>query len=322
MTFNMYRRMLAVGLVTLSAATVTPAFAQTYPDKPIQIVVPFPPGGSVDPIARAIQAGMQDKLGGTIVVINQPGAGGTLGTGRVARAPADGYLLAITTVGPLTTQPHMTTLPYGVDGFEYVCRTHVTPQVFAVPENSPFKTLKDFVSFARSNPGKATLSSTGIGSLPHLAAVEFGQTAGFTWAHVPTKGDAEAAQLALSGDISGWVAGVQTLKRMSPRLRALGLLEDNRIPSLADVPTFKEQGFSLLSAGWGGLVAPKGTPKAIVARLSEACAHAARTPAFEKILTSLGVPQGYQPADQFAGFVRSEYERYGRLIRSTGAAKK
>jgi tripartite-type tricarboxylate transporter receptor subunit TctC len=315
-------RIFATCVGVLSAVIAGPGAASSYPDKPIQIVVPFPPGGSVDPIARAIQTGMQEKLGGTIVVINQPGAGGTLGTGRVARAPADGYLLAVTTVGPLTTQPHMASLTYGVDSFEYVCRTHVTPQVFAVPDQSPFRTLNDFIAFARANQGKATLSSTGVGSLPHLAAVEFGQVAAFKWAHVPTKGDAEAAQLALSGDITGWVAGVQTLKRMTPRLRALGLLEEQRIASLPDVPTFKEQGVALLSAGWGGLVAPKGTPAAIVSRLSDACAHAARTPAFEKILSSLGVPQGYLPADKFASFVRAEFERYGRLIRSTGAAKR
>lgn len=308
----------------LAAATfcILGAAQAAYPDKPIQVIVPFPPGGSVDPIARAIQTGMQEKLSGaSIVVLNQPGAGGTLGTGRVARADPDGYTIGITTVGPLTTQPHRAKLSYGLDDFEYVCRTHVTPQVLAVPENSPFKTLKDFIDHARANPGKVVMSSTGIGSLPHLAAVELGQVAGFQWLHVPSKGDSDAARLALGGEITGWVAGVQTLVQLSPRIRALGILEPERNPAMPDVPTMKEQGVPLSAAGWGGLVVPKGTPKAIVERLSQACDHAAHTPAFEAILKNLKVPQGYQAAAAFDAFVRSEYARYGRLLKTIDASK-
>jgi tripartite-type tricarboxylate transporter receptor subunit TctC len=312
------RHALLATVATLSLGTTQAA----YPDKPIQVIVPFPPGGSVDPIARAIQTGMQEKLGGaSIVVLNQPGAGGTLGTGRVARAEPDGYTIGITTVGPLTTQPHRVKLNYGVDDFEYVCRTHVTPQVLAVPENSPFKTLKDFIDHARANPGKVVMSSTGIGSLPHLAAVELGQMAGFEWLHVPSKGDSDAARLALGGEITGWVAGVQTLVQLSPKIRALGILEPERNPAMPDVPTMKEQGIPLNSAGWGGLVVPKGTPKSIVDRLSSACNHAAHTPAFEAILKNLKVPQGYQPSAAFGTFVRSEFERYGRLLKTIDTAK-
>ena len=304
-----------------AALTTTGAALAAYPDKTITIVVPFPPGGSVDPITRAIAAGMKDVLGAAIVVKNQPGAGGTLGTGAVARSAPDGYTLAVTAVGPLTTQPHMKQLPYDFDSFEYVCRTHVTPQVLAVGAESPFKTVKEFVAYAKANAGKVTMSSTGIGSLPHLATVEFGQTAGFDWVHVPTKGDAEAAQLVLSGEIHGWVAGVQTLVRLQPKLRALGILEDARNPALPDIATFKEQGYALESAGWGGLVAPKGTPAEAVAKLSDACAQAVKTPEFQKILQNLRVPQGYLPAGAFRAFVRSEYDRYGRLIRQVGADK-
>lgn len=305
-------------LASLCLVLTTPAQAQ---ERAIEIIVPFPPGGSVDPIARALQAGMKDGLGVTLVVVNQAGAGGTLGTARVARAPADGRLIGLTTVGPLTTQPHMATLPYGIDSFEYVCHTHVTPQILAVPENSPFKTLAEFVDYARKNPGKVTMSSTGIGSLPHLAAVEFGQMAGFDWLHVPSKGDSDAARLAIGGEITGWVAGVQTYVQLAPRLRALGLLEAVRIPTLPDVPTFTEQGFALISTGWGGIVVPKGTPTGAVTKLSKACAQATQTPEFKQILANMRVPQGYLPADSFADFVRSEYQRYGRLIKSIGVTK-
>jgi tripartite-type tricarboxylate transporter receptor subunit TctC len=315
-------RHLVVASVLACVGSV-PAWAQdgAFPSRqPIEIVVPFPPGGSVDPIARALQVGMRQPLGATLVVANQPGAGGTLGTARVARAPADGYLLGLTTVGPLTTQPHMTKLTYGVDSFEYVCRTHVTPQVLVVPGNSPFRTLAEFVAFARDNPGKVVMSSTGIGSLPHLAAVEFGQLAGFEWLHVPTKGDSDAAQLALAGEITAWVAGAQTYAQLGPRLRALGILEPERSSAMPDVPTFTEQGYRLLSAGWGGLIAPKGTPGAVVARLAQACAEATRSPEFGQMLQTLKVPQGHLGPDEFAAFVKAESERYGRLIRSVGGA--
>jgi tripartite-type tricarboxylate transporter receptor subunit TctC len=264
---------------------------------------------------------MRDSLGAPLVIVNQAGAGGTLGTARVARAPADGRMIGLTTVGPLTTQPHMATLAYGIDSFEYVCRTHVTPQILAVPENSPFKTLGEFVDYARKNPGKVSLSSTGIGSLPHLAAVEFGQMAGFDWLHVPSKGDSDAARLAVGGEITGWVAGVQTYVQLAPRLRALGLLEAVRNPTLPDVPTFTEQGFALISTGWGGIVVPKGTSADAVTRLSKACAQATQSSEFQQILANMRVPQGYLPADSFADFVRSEYQRYGRLIKSIGVTK-
>lgn len=308
--------------LALGGLAAPAAWAQAAPDgRPIELVVPFPPGGSVDPVARVLQAGMKEPLGATLVVVNQAGAGGTLGTARVARSAPDGLLLGLTTVGPLTTQPHLATLSYGVDSFEYVCRTHVTPQVLAVADSSPFRTVKDLVDYARRNPGKVTLSSTGVGSLPHLAAVEFGQIAGFDWLHVPSKGDSDAARLALGGEITGWVAGVQTYVQAAPRLRALGILDAERNPALPDVPTFREQGYPLVSTGWGGLVAPKGTPAAMVARLSQACAQATRLPEFAALLQTLKVPQGYQDAATFSAFVRSEHERYGRLIRSLGGAQ-
>ncbi len=290
-----------------------------YPSAPIELIIPFPPGGSVDPIARAIQAGMQSALSTSVIVLNQPGAGGTLGTAKVASATPNGYTLGITTVGPLATQPHMNSLTYGFDSFEYVCRTHVTPQVLVVPADSPYQTLADLVEDAKKHPEKITLASTGTGSVPHLATVEFGQLAGFDWMHVPTKGDSDALNLALGGEITGWVAGVQTFSRMADRLRALGILEEERSALLPDTPTFKEQGYPLVFAGWGGMVAPKGTPPDVVAKLSDACASATKTQKFEAVLESFMVPQGYLPADAFNTFAKAEYQRYERLIKTSGA---
>ena len=290
-----------------------------YPERLITIVVPFPPGGSVDPMARSLTEAIRQHLGESAVILNQPGAGGTIGTSKVATADNDGYTLGVTTVGPLTTQPHLRQdLAYDVNSFEYICRTHITPQVLVVPSTSPYQTLADLVADAKANPDKLSFSSTGHGSVPHLVMLEFGQAAGFAWQHIPTKGDSDALSLALSGSVTGWVSGVQTYSNMSTKLRALGLLESERSPIMPDIPTFKEQGYDLSFAGWGGLVAPKGTPPDVIEKLSNVCELATMSPAYEKLLETMHIPQGYLPAEEFKAFVLSEDERYSRFIKENG----
>lgn len=306
--------------IALAALFSSAAFAQ-YPDHAVTVIVPFIPGGSVDPAARAIETTMQAEFGAPFVIENNPGASGTIGTAKVARAAPDGYTIGITTVGPLTTQPHLMKLSYGVDDFTYICRTHVTPQVLVVPIDSPYKSLQALVDDARKHPDKVSFASSGVGSLPHLASVEFGNVAGFKWLHVPTKGDGESIALALSGSITGWVAGVQSVSRLSTRLRALGILEAERISTMPDVPTFREQGFNVVSSAWGGMIAPKGIPKDVIDKLSKGCEKGVKSPAFEAMLKSLMIPQGYLPASEFAPFVKKEFVRYGRLIEATPSIK-
>lgn len=298
---------------TLAALTLSTAAFAAYPDHLIEIIVPFPPGGSVDPIARALQKGLQEALQGEVVVMNQPGAGGTIGTSKVASAKPDGYTLGVTTVGPLTTQPHMMKLSYDVDSFTYICRTHITPQVLVVAADSPYKTLADLVAASKAG-ANLTFASTGTGSVPHLATIELADMIGLKWTHIPAKGDGDASTLVIGGEVTGWVAGVQTYSRLSGRLRALGLLEPERSSFLPDVPTFKEQGYDISSAGWGGLIAPKGTPQDVISALSAACEKATQTPEYREILKTNLVPQAYQDSARFEQFVRDEYARYGKLI--------
>jgi len=304
---------------TLAAMAASMVAAAAYPDHTVEIIVPFPPGGSVDPVARALQKGMQEALGANIVILNQAGAAGTIGTAKVASAKPDGYTLGVTTVGPLTTQPHMNKLAYDVDSFSYICRTHVTPQVLVVPTDSPYKTLADLAAAGKADTN-LTFSSTGTGSVPHLAMIEIADMLGLDWTHIPAKGDGDASTLVIGGEVTGFVAGVQTYSRLSDRLRALGLLEDERSSFLEDVPTFKEQGYDISSAGWGGLIAPRGTPPDVIAALSTACEKATQTPEYKAILKTYLVPQAYLAAEPFGQFVRKEYDRYGKLIES-GKAK-
>jgi tripartite-type tricarboxylate transporter receptor subunit TctC len=178
----------------LLALLAAPAGAE-YPDRPVTLIVPYPPGGSVDLIGRAMHPRFAAALGAGVVIVNQPGAGGTIGTAKGAAAKPDGYTLTLTTVGPLATQPHLLRLSYGPESFDYVCRTHVTPQVLVVRANAPFRTLRDLVEHGRRDRGAISLSSTGTGSVPHLATIDIGRTAGFEWLHVPHNGDGGALQL-------------------------------------------------------------------------------------------------------------------------------
>ncbi|WP_158306437.1 tripartite tricarboxylate transporter substrate binding protein [Pusillimonas sp. T7-7] len=307
------RFMVAIGCASISATCAA------YPDRPITAIVPFTPGGSVDPIARMVAEQMRTDLGADVIILNKPGAGGTLGTMDVARAKPDGYTIGFTTVGPLTSQPHLRAgLKYDADSFEYICRTHVTPQVFAVSTDSPYKSLKDLVEDAKRHPGKITMASTGVGSIPHLASIAFAKSAGFEWQHIPTKGDGDALVLAAAGEITGWVAGIQSFVPMAGRLRALGILEAERSPLLPDVPTFKEQGYDVESAGWGGLIAPKGTPVAILQQLSDTCGKAAHTRKFLEMLDSLKLPQGYLNSQDFKAYVNKESAIYKSIIAEEG----
>ena len=293
-----------------------------FPDHPVTLIVPFPPGGSVDLIGRALLPGFATALGTAAVIVNQPGAGGTIGTAKGAAARPDGHTLTLTTVGPLATQPHVLSLGYGPGSFDPVCRTHVTPQVLVVRHDAPFRDLRQFLDHARSHRGEVTLASPGTGSVPHLATIAIGQAGGFPWLHVPHTGDGGALQLTLSNAITGWVAGVQTYAANAGSLHALGVLEAERLAELPDLPTLREQGIDVVSMGWGGLLAPKGTPPAVLARLQQACAAAVDSPAMARMLAQLQTPSGYLAAAEFAAFIGAEYDRYGRLLRATDLGRK
>ena len=303
-------------LAVLAALCIGAGARAAFPEGPVTIIIPYPPGGSVDLVGRAMQQGFAAALGANVVLVNQPGAGGTIGTARVAQARPDGQTLALTTVGPLATQPHFSRLSYGPESLAPICRTHVTPQVLVVKADSPFTSFGALVEHARRHPGSITFSSTGIGSVPHLAATEIGRLAGFEWLHVPHNGDGAALQLTLAGTVSGWVAGTQTYATSGGSLRALGLLEAERLADLPGVPTLREQGFDVVSMGWGGLLAPRGTPEAVLARLEAACAQAVNSPQMLTMLRQMQTPQGFLPAAGFASFIQAEYEHYRDLVRA------
>src|SRR5262245_32960876 len=190
-----------LAMVTLSAAAATAASAQTYPTRPINMVVPFPAGGNTDIMARALQAEMSKAMGQSIVIINKGGAAGTLGLIDVARAAPDGYTIALTPNNPLTAQPHLQKLPYGMDSFRYICLTYYAPYVLIAGPKAPFKTFDEFVKFAKAKPENLIYGHPGLASQPHLGMISVLRAIGADGLGVPFTGAGPMAQALLSGTV-------------------------------------------------------------------------------------------------------------------------
>lgn len=237
-------------LVTLLIASATSAITTVafgaYPDKSVTMIVPFPPGGSTDMIARALSPKLVEKLGGTFVVDNRAGAGGTLGATAAKRAAADGYTLFVTSLGPLVIGPHLIKNP-GYDplkDFDYLTVAVQAPNVLTVPANSAHKSFADVLAFHKSSPGKMTFASAGNGTSDHLTAELFWQQTGTTGLHIPYKGGAPAMADLLGGQVDATFMNINTgLPNIrAGKLRALAITSAKRSPLLPDVPTMEELG--------------------------------------------------------------------------------
>ena len=312
----------AVFAGALLASGNAPVFAAGYPERPISIVVPFGAGGSTDAMTRGLAAEMSKALGQPVVTLNVAGAGGTIGAVRVASANSDGYTVGMLPVGPLTTQPHILRLSYGVDAFDYVCLVYSNPQAVIVRADSPFKTVADLVTYAKQNPGKLNYGSSGVGSVPHLAAVALARAAAIDIVHIPHKGDADNMVSLLRGDVSMFVSHTAVLASHAQEVRALGLMAAQRLKEYPHLPTLAEQGAPALSFDvWGGLVVPKGTPAPVIAELENACRAGTSSEGFRKLLANLQTPFNYMDGKTFGNFVAAEFNRYAKLLREAGVAK-
>ena len=310
---------------SLALAAVT-AFAQAWPTaKSITIVVPFPPGGSTDMIARVLAAGMPARLGGAnIVVDNRAGATGTIGAAQVARAPADGYTLLVASLGPFVIAPHLMKVPYdALKDLDPVSIAVQAPNVLAVPTNSPHKSLADVIAFHRANPGKMTFASAGNGSSDHLTAELFWQETKTKGVHVPYKGGAPALTDLLGGQVDATFMNINTgipyIK--GGKLRALAITSSKRSPLLPDVPTMEELGYKGVTVtSWQAMAAPKGLPADIKARLQAAIVATLNDPAVKGKLLDLGFEVLANTPEQFAAFEAVESARWKKVI-ETGNIK-
>jgi tripartite-type tricarboxylate transporter receptor subunit TctC len=299
------------------------SFAEDYPTRPIHLIVPFPPGGVADIIARPIAERLLILLGQPVVVENRGGATGTLGASFVAHATPDGYTLLLGTTNEIAMSPTLyQSLPYDpTTAFAPITSVAVFPNVLVVSSEASVKTLADLVALARAKPGAVTFASSGIGSTNHLTAEIFQRQAGVTILHVPYKGGGPALADVYAGQVMAMFATLPSAIGLikGGKLRALAVTGANRSSALPDVPTGKESGMAgLVVTTWNGFLAPAGTPPEVIARLHKAIADAVADPALKHAFAALGADTELITPQQFAQRIRSDFDYWSGIIKQAG----
>lgn len=317
----MIRRYCLMLVAAMAVSFASAVSAQSFPAKPIKLVVPFAPGGSTDLVARMLAERMGPLLGQTVTVDNRGGAGGTLGADLVAKATPDGYTLLMGTVSTHGASPAIyRKIPYDpVKDFQPITNVMSVPSVFVVNPKMPAKSMRDFIAMAKAAPGRHTFASPGIGSLGHANVENFAHLAGIQLLHVPYKGAGPALNDALAGQVDALTDNLPSALPhiQAGRLRALALLSPQRSSLLPDVPTYRELGFEELSeGGWFGLMAPAGTPPAVVARLREAAHRAMEDASFKAQAEKIGGVSMANTPDEFAQQIKQALARYQRVARA------
>ncbi|MGZ8272968.1 MAG: Bug family tripartite tricarboxylate transporter substrate binding protein [Burkholderiaceae bacterium] len=310
-------RALAIGAVATLAAAA-PASA-AYPEKPVTVVVPFPPGGSTDTIARALATRMSASLGQTFVVENQPGATGAIGAARVKRAAPDGYTILVASIGVFATNPFLQKgLQYDpVKDFDLLTVAVRAPNVLVANPNVPAKNIAELIDYLKKNPDKVTFASSGAGSSDHLTAALFWQRTGTSGIHVPYKGGAPAITDLIAGHANVSFQNVNAVLQhiRSGKLKALAVTGDKRSAVLPDVPTLTEAGVKGADVfSWQGVAAPKGLPKDVKDKLHGAMVKALNDPELNKNLTEQGFEVVGNTPEQFSQFLNEELARWKTVI--------
>ncbi|MFO1304158.1 MAG: tripartite tricarboxylate transporter substrate binding protein [Burkholderiales bacterium] len=316
-------RLLALVLPLALAVAPFALHAQDFPSRPVRIVVPFSPGGAVDGPTRVIAQELAKRWNVGVVVDNKPGAGGTIGTEIVAKAPPDGYTLLLASQTNAISASIYKTLPYDpVEDFAPISLVGREPGVLVVHPSFPARTLKEFIGYVKENPGKVNYASSGNGSGQHLFMAKLASMTGMQLVHVPYKGSGQATADLLGGvvpvSIPGTAGMVAHIK--SGRLRPIAVTGATRSPQLPDVPTIIEAGVPGYEAYvWMGLLAPKGTPQSVIDRIYRDLLEVLATAEVKSYMTNAGMEIVGSTPQQFARFFRDERDQWGRVVRETGA---
>ncbi|HEY9224333.1 MAG TPA: tripartite tricarboxylate transporter substrate binding protein [Variovorax sp.] len=319
-------RLLATLVLAATALPLMPlAHADTFPDKPVTLVIPFPPGGPTDAMARTLAAEMKDRLGQPMIVENRAGAGGNIGAEYVARAAPDGQTLLFGTSGPLAINASLyRKINYDpAKSFAPVIQVGHLPNILVVNPAVPVKNVKELIAYAKANPGKLSYASSGNGASSHLAGVLFNASAGIDLQHIPYKGTGPALNDLLGGQVSMSFTDVLTALPYvkTGKLRALGVTTTGRSQALPDVPTVAEQGVPGYDVSvFFGIVAPAGTPPDRIAKLNQAFVDVLDTPKVKQLFASQGLePAPSSTPQQLGKFIQAQMAKWAGVVKQAGA---
>lgn len=317
MTIN--RRQFSLMALAASGAS-TGAFAQaSYPSRPIELIVPFAPGGGTDLSARMIVPFIEKYLKGTIVVINRAGAGGQVGAAAIAKAKPDGYTIGFMNVPNTMMKPHEREAGYTVDSFAPIANMVFDPAVLATRPDSKYKTLSDVVADAKARPGKITVGSAGIGSNTHLDLLRFEALAGCKFHHIPYDGGGAPRTALLGGHLELIASALGDCHRFSEdkTIRILGILTKERFPMSPNVPTYAEQGFALEGGAGRGLVGPKGMAPAQIAMIEKAVEQALKDPELIKKATDIALPLVFMNSGDYGDYLQRSDRELAEVWKTT-----
>lgn len=306
-------RRIAIVLALLASG----AARAEWPERPVQVIVPYAAGAATDVLARALVETLREQVGGTFVVVNRDGASSTLGAAQIAQARPDGYVLGFTAIGPITVQPHLNRqIAYRPDSFDAICQTFDLPFAIAVTPGSRITSLQDLVTAAKAAPGKLNYGVTGTATVPHLAMIGWQLASGLKFTDVPYRGEPLILPALQNGDLD--FAVVTPGFAHTQGLRLFATFTAKRIAEFDDLPTLAELGWNVVQTVPGGLLAPKGIGAALIARLEAACAAAVRSERYAAIIRQTRQPQVYQGAAPFAEVIAADFAAKGALIAQGG----
>ena len=313
--------LLGLGMASLLAQAQTPA--PGWPDKVVRIINPYSPGGPSDTIVRMLADGLSQEFGQRVIVENKPGAGTVIGANLVAKAAPDGYTLLLATVAPLVVQPTISTsLPYDAHkDFAMVGMFATVPNLISVHPSVPVNSIAELIAYAAKHPGKLNYASAGAGTGPHLGGELFSRMAGVKLTHVPYAGAAPAVLGVLSGQVEVSFVNItpQIQHVKAGKLRPLAIASSRRSSVFPDVPTVAEAGLpGYVSESWNGIVAPAGTPRAVINRLDKAMAKGMGSPKALELLASLGAEPTVMGPEEFAAYVKNDEKQLAPVIKALG----